>query len=187
MNLGTPENSAIQKLSIIIIIRAELYGSWKKNNLKQQWLLLALWKKLQTNKTFNNKKKLFIRTNWQRQGSRDQRSPSLTRDQKIKRSRGGRWSWTSKLAHKRSSVGRWSWAAKVKLLSLRVVPQQLCNGHCPCDSAQARQLKQQLRSALVAGQWREDTALKEKSKVFKYAKWPSKWFTNESLVWDLMK
>ena len=171
MNLGTPENSAIQKLSIIIIIRAELYGSWKKNNLKQQWLLLALWKKLQTNKTFNNKKKLFIRTNWQRQGSRDQRSPSLTRDQKIKRSRGGRWSW----------------AAKVKLLSLRVVPQQLCNGHCPCDSAQARQLKQQLRSALVAGQWREDTALKEKSKVFKYAKWPSKWFTNESLVWDLMK
>ena len=85
--------------------------------------------------------------------------PSLTRDQKIKRSRGGRWSWTSKLAHKRSSVGRWSWAAKVKLLSLRVVPQQLCNGHCPCDSAQARQLKQQLCSALVAGQRRGDTAL----------------------------
>ena len=35
-------------------------------------------------------------------------------------------------------VGR-SWAAKVGLLSLRVVPQQQCNGHCPCDSAQARQ------------------------------------------------
>ena len=30
-------------------------------------------------------------------------------------------------------------------------------------------------------------ALKEKSKVFKYAKWPSKWLTNESLVWDLIK
>ncbi len=29
--------------------------------------------------------------------------------------------------------------------------------------------------------------LKKKSKVFKYAKWPSKWMTNESLVWDLMK
>ncbi len=29
--------------------------------------------------------------------------------------------------------------------------------------------------------------VKEKSKVFKYAKWPSKWVTNESLVWDLMK
>ena len=31
--------------------------------------------------------------------------------------------------------------------------------------------------------------LKEKSKVFKYANWPSKWLTNESLVWvwDLMK
>ena len=29
--------------------------------------------------------------------------------------------------------------------------------------------------------------LKEKSKVFKYAKWPLKWLTNESLVWDLMK
>ena len=33
-------------------------------------------------------------------------------------------------------AGRWSWAAKVGLLSLRVVPQQQCNGHCPCDSAQ---------------------------------------------------
>ena len=32
-------------------------------------------------------------------------------------------------------------AAKVRLLSLRVVPQQQCNGHCPCDSAQTRQLK----------------------------------------------
>ena len=39
-------------------------------------------------------------------------------------------------AQKRSSAGRWSWAAKVGLLSLRVVPQQRCNGHCPCDSAQ---------------------------------------------------
>ena len=29
--------------------------------------------------------------------------------------------------------------------------------------------------------------LQEKSKVFKYAKWPSKWLTSESLVWDLMK
>ena len=42
-------------------------------------------------------------------------------------------------------AGRWSWAAKVGLLSLRVVPQQQCNGHCPCDCP-ARQLKQQLRS-----------------------------------------
>ena len=69
----------------------------------------------------------------------------------IKRSRdlrGGRWSWTFKLAQKRSWVGRWSWAAKVGLLSLRVVRQ-----HCLCDSAQAQQLKQQLRSAQVAGQW----------------------------------
>ena len=32
-------------------------------------------------------------------------------------------------------AGRWSWAAKVGLLSFRVVPQQRCNGHCPCDSA----------------------------------------------------
>ena len=51
-----------------------------------------------------------------------------------------------------------SWAAKVGNLSLRVVPQQQCNGHCPCDCP-ARQLKQQLRSALVAAQWRGDTAL----------------------------
>ena len=56
-------------------------------------------------------------------------------------------------------VGRWNWAATVGLLSLRVIPQQQCNAHCPCDSAQARQLKQQLCSALVAGQWRGDTAL----------------------------
>ena len=45
------------------------------------------------------------------------------------------------------------------LLSLRVVPQQQCNGHCPCDSAQAQQLKRQLRGALVTAQWRGDTAL----------------------------
>ena len=76
------------------------------------------------------------------------------------RSTGGRWSWTLKLAQKISWVGRWSWAAKVGLLSLRVVPQQQCNGHCLCDSiCPARQLKQQLRSALVAAQWRRDTAL----------------------------
>ena len=76
------------------------------------------------------------------------------------RSRGGRWSWTLKLAQKRSWAGRWSWTAKVRLLSLRVVPQQQSNGHCPCDSAQTRQLTQsdsaqtrqltqQLRSDLV--------------------------------------
>ena len=83
----------------------------------------------------------------------------------IKRSRdlrGGRWSWTFELAQKRSLVGRWSWAEKVGLLSLRVVQvvrQQQCNGHCLCDSAQTQQLKEQLRSAQVAGQWRGDTAL----------------------------
>ena len=33
----------------------------------------------------------------------------------------------------------------------------------------------------------QPNALKEKSKIFKYAKWPSTWLTNESLVWDLMK
>ena len=37
--------------------------------------------------------------------------------------------------------------------------QQRCNGLCPCDSALAQQLKQQLRSTLVAAQWRGDTAL----------------------------
>ena len=83
----------------------------------------------------------------------------------IKRSRdlrGGRWSWTFKLAQKRSWVGRWSWAEQVGPLLLwvvQVVRQQQCNGHCLCDSVQAQQLKQQLRSAQVAGQWRWDTAL----------------------------
>ena len=42
---------------------------------------------------------------------------------------------------------------------VQVVRQQRCNGHCLCDSAQAQHLKQQLRSAQVAGQWRGDTAL----------------------------
>ena len=76
--------------------------------------------------------------------------------------RGGRWSWTLNLAQKRSWVGRWSWAKKVGLLLLwvvQVVDQQQCNEHCLCDSVQAQQLKQQLRSAQVAGQWRGDTAL----------------------------
>ena len=73
--------------------------------------------------------------------------------------------------NKRSSGGRWS-PVSPEIMSREVelgcesrtpfassFPQQQCNGHCPCDSAQARQLKQQLRSALVAGQWRGDTAL----------------------------
>ena len=83
----------------------------------------------------------------------------------IKRSRdlrGGRWSWIFKFAQKRSWVGRWSWAEQVGPLLLRVVQvvhQQQCNGHCLCDSVQAQQLKQQLRSAQVAGQWRGDAAL----------------------------
>ena len=82
----------------------------------------------------------------------------------IKRSRdlrGGRWSWTLKFAQKRSWVGRWSWAEQVGHLLLRVVQvvrQQQCNGHCLSDCP-AQQLKQQLRSAQVAGQWRGDTAL----------------------------
>ena len=42
---------------------------------------------------------------------------------------------------------------------MQVVDQQRCNEHCLCDSVQAQQLKQQLRSAQVAGQWRGDTAL----------------------------
>ncbi len=42
---------------------------------------------------------------------------------------------------------------------VQVVHQQQCNGHCLCDSVQAQQLKQQLRSAQVAGQWRGDTTL----------------------------
>ena len=72
------------------------------------------------------------------------------------RSRGGRWSWTIKLAQKRLWAGRWSWAVKVGLLSLRVVPQQQCNGHCPCDSAQHDSCNS---NCVVPGQWRGDTAL----------------------------
>ena len=82
----------------------------------------------------------------------------------IKRSRdlrGGRWSWTLTFAQKRTRVGRWSWAEQVGRLLLRVVQvvrQQRCNGHCLSDCP-AQQLKEQLHSAQVAGQWRGDTAL----------------------------
>ena len=41
---------------------------------------------------------------------------------------------------------------------VQVVHQQRCNGHCLCDCP-AQQLKEQLHSAQVAGQWRGDTAL----------------------------
>ena len=82
----------------------------------------------------------------------------------IKRSRdlrGGRWSWTLTFAQKRSWVGRWSWAEQVGhflLWVVQVVRQQQCNGHCLSDCP-AQQLKQQLHSAQVAGQWRGDAAL----------------------------
>ena len=39
-----------------------------------------------------------------------------------------------------------------------VVSQQQCYGHCPCDCS-TQQLKEQLRSTLVATQCRGDTAL----------------------------
>ena len=48
---------------------------------------------------------------------------------------------------------------KVGPFLLQVVTQQRCNGHCPCDSVLAQQLKQQLRNTLVAAQWRGDTRL----------------------------
>ena len=61
-------------------------------------------------------------------------------------------------------VGRWSWAEQVGprllLRVVQVVRQQRCNGHCLSDSiCPAQQLKEQLRGAQVAGQWRGDTAL----------------------------
>ena len=73
------------------------------------------------------------------------------------RSRGGSWSWTlspKEIMSREVERGFESWT-----FSLQVVPQQQCNGHCICDSVQARQLKQQLRSAQVAAQRRGDTSL----------------------------
>ena len=67
------------------------------------------------------------------------------------------WRWTGPSAQKRSWARRLSWAAKVGLLLLRVVPQQ--RSATDIVTAQARQLKQHLRSAQVAGQRRGDTAL----------------------------
>ena len=48
-----------------------------------------------------------------------------------------------------------SFASSCPSCSSTAVP---CKGHCLCDSVQAQHLKQQLRSAQVAGQWRGDTA-----------------------------
>ena len=49
---------------------------------------------------------------------------------------------------------------KVGLLSLQVIPQQQCNGHCACDCpVQRLKQAQQLHSALVAAQWWGDTAI----------------------------
>ena len=51
-------------------------------------------------------------------------------------SRGGRWSWTFKLAQKRSWVGRWSWAAKLSWTSFASSCSSTAVhrlGHCPCD------------------------------------------------------
>ena len=55
------------------------------------------------------------------------------------RSRGGRWSWT--LSPQVSSDEIMSREVELDceiwtFFSLRVVPQQQYNGHCPCDSAQ---------------------------------------------------
>ena len=70
--------------------------------------------------------------------------------------RGGRWSWTLKLAQKRLWVGRWSWAAKVDFFRFELFVN---SSAADIVTAQTQQLKQQLRSAQVAGQWRGDTAL----------------------------
>ena len=52
-------------------------------------------------------------------------------------------------------LGCGSWTSVL----LHVFTQQRCNGHCPCYSALAQQVKQHLLSTLVAAQWPGDTAL----------------------------
>ena len=52
-------------------------------------------------------------------------------------------------------------------------------GHCLCDSAQARQLKQQLRSALAAGQWRGDTAITVGPGPFCFTSTEARWLTRD--------
>ena len=103
----------------------------------------------------------------------------------IKRSRGGRWSWTLKLAQKRSWVGRWSWAVKDGLLSScssTAVQRTLSLWLCP-----AWQVKQQLHRALVAAQWRGDTALTlplfwQRSTVSLVFFWQYPWLSLHSFV-----
>ena len=56
-------------------------------------------------------------------------------------------------------LGCESWTSFALICSSTTVQRTLSLSFTPCDSAQARQLKQQLRSALVAGQWRGDIAL----------------------------
>ena len=50
-------------------------------------------------------------------------------------------------------LGCGSWTSVL----LHVFTQQRCNGHCPCYSALAQQVKQHLLSTLVAAQWPGDT------------------------------
>ena len=61
------------------------------------------------------------------------------------RSRAGRWSWTfspEEIMSREVEMGCESWTSFASSCSSTAVQ------HCPCDSAQARKLKQQLRSAL---------------------------------------
>ena len=80
----------------------------------------------------------------------------------IKRSRdlrGGRWSWTlncgfapAEIMSREVELPLSKFSGRLLLRVVQVVRQQQCNGHCLSDSVQpAQQLKQQLRSAQVAG------------------------------------
>ena len=73
------------------------------------------------------------------------------------RARGGRWSWTlspEEIVSREAELGCESWTSFASGWSSTAVQRTLSLWLCP-----ARQLKQQLPGALVAGQWRGDTAL----------------------------
>ena len=61
--------------------------------------------------------------------------------------------WILKRAEERSRAGRWSRAQKVGQPFASVVHQQLCYGHCLCDSAPHSSWNSSEQSTQVASHW----------------------------------
>ena len=74
--------------------------------------------------------------------------------------RGGRWSWTFKLAQRDHELGGGAGLRKLDFFRFELFKLFVNSSATDITTvtAQTQQLKQQLRGAQVAGQWRGDTA-----------------------------